>query len=102
MDGLAFAEQGLDLAEGLTVSFRGTPATPVAETFPVTVVAGRHLPLILIWPFLHFLAFLAARASLREIVPVGTVTTSVAAPACVGTNVIVIDPSELALMLWTL
>src|ERR1700744_5089517 len=68
---------------------------PFALTFPERVLIGRHLPWILTWPFLHFLA-LAACAEL--IVAVGTVTSSVACPAWTGTKVIVIVPLELALI----
>src|ERR1700680_2650501 len=97
---LPFFSALLTWLEGFTVSVSGTPPTPVAETLPETVVVGRHLPLILVWPFLHFLLllFLAAIACLRAIVPVGTVTVRVASPDWTGTKTIVIVPSELAWM----
>jgi hypothetical protein len=40
------------------------------------------------------LFFLAVIAALREIVAVGTVTSSVAVPFCTGTKTIVIAPPE--------
>src|ERR1700729_3522609 len=53
---LPFASFAFSLLDGLTVSFSGTPAVPLPVAFPETVFAGRHLPLILTWPFLQRLA----------------------------------------------